>query len=249
MVLRAIDPRVLRMLALLIVSAVAVVVYINLMFTQPQGRYMLQALPAVALLAALGLTHLPAPLGSRLIVAAPIVLLLFNVWCLAGVIVPAYWPPLARTIAPGVRIEIPPRSTISPSIHVRPRRLAAPAVRDLRDGSSVLVAVDIDAAGYDTIEIEMTGEMPGVTVARGAIMFATDARALRTGSGWSFRGARTARDRWCACRSRSMRCGAARSGTPYRSDRTEASGRGGRPRRIADASSSARSSCGHGHPR
>jgi hypothetical protein len=174
--LRAIDPRVLRMLAVLIVSALAVVVYINLMFTQPQGRYMFPALPAIALLAGLGLTHLPAPLASRLSVAAPIVLLLFNLWCLAGVIKPAYWPPLARTIAPGVRIEHP---HVVHDLAFNPRPAAAAGSNLLFEVSGkdpyVMLPVDLDAASYDTIEIELTGAVPGVTDARGAVMFATEA--------------------------------------------------------------------------
>jgi hypothetical protein len=178
--LRAIDPRVVRMLVLLIVAALAMVVYINLMFTQPQGRYLLQALPAVALLTTLGLTHLPAPFGSRLIVAAPVVMLLFNVWCLAGVIVPAYWPPLARTIAPGVRIEHPV-TVHDLAFHPRP---AAAAGRDLLFDITgkdpwAMVVVDIDAAEYDAIEIELTGELPGMTDARGAFKF------TREGGDWS----------------------------------------------------------------
>src|SRR5262249_6886220 len=74
---RSLYRRVLRILTLQVAAVLAIVVYINLMFTQPQGRYLLPALPAIALLAALGSAHLPRSLGSRLIVAAPIVMLLF----------------------------------------------------------------------------------------------------------------------------------------------------------------------------
>ena len=180
--LRTIDPRVPRMLILTIVSALAVVVYINLMFTQPQGRYLLPALPAIALLAALGLRHLPASLGSRLIVVAPIALLLFNVWCLAGVIVPAYWPPLARTIAPGVRIEHP-ASVHDLAFHPRPPAATAGSNGNLRfdisgKDPSVLIPVDIDAAAYGTLEIELTGQVPGLTDARGTVLFAAAASGI-----------------------------------------------------------------------
>ena len=163
--LRAIDGRVLRMLVLLIAAALAVVVYINLMFTQPQGRYMLQALPAVALFVALGLTHLPKPLGSQSLVVTAVALLVLNVWCLAGVIVPAYWPPLARTIAPGVRVVHPV------SVHdltiIRPSAAVAAGANLRFDVSgqdpSLLVPLDIDASTYDTIEVELAGRVPGVT--------------------------------------------------------------------------------------
>jgi hypothetical protein len=189
--LRTIDPRVVRMLVLIVVAVLAVVVYINLMFTQPQGRYLLPALPAVALLAALGLTHLPAPLGPRLIVAAPIVMLLFNVWCLAGVIVPAYWPPLSRTIAPGVRVEHP--AAVFDLAFIPPPRPgpAAAAGRNLLFEISakdpwILMPADIDAADYDEIEIELMGTVPGVTAARGTVRFATDAHGFADTPGLEF---------------------------------------------------------------
>jgi hypothetical protein len=177
--LRAIDGRVLRMLVLLIASALAVVVYINLIFTQPQGRYMLPALPAVALFVALGLTHLPGPLGSRSLVVAAIALLLFNVWCLAGVIVPAYWPPLSRTIAPGVRV-VHPVAVHDLAFIQRPEVAAGTSLQFYLSGKdpSLLVPLDIDASTYDTIEVELAGRVPGVTDVRGAIIFATSTRGL-----------------------------------------------------------------------
>ena len=48
-------------------AALAVVVRINLQFTQPQGRYLLPGLPAFAVLIAIGLRAGPPPLtrGSR----------------------------------------------------------------------------------------------------------------------------------------------------------------------------------------
>lgn len=175
--LRRIDGRILRMLLLLIAAALAVVVYINLMFTQPQGRYMLQALPAVALFVALGLTHLPGVLGSRSLVVTAAAMLVLNVWCVAGVIVPAYWPPLARTIAPGVRLVHPV------AIHdliVHPPLARATHLRFDVSGNDpgLLVPADLDAAAYDTIEMEIAGRVPGVTDPIGAILFATAAREL-----------------------------------------------------------------------
>jgi hypothetical protein len=177
--LRAIDGRILRMLVLLIASAVAVVVYINLMFTQPQGRYMLQALPAVALFVALGLTHLPAPLGSRSLVAVAVALFSFNVWCLAGVIVPAYWPPLSRTIAPGVRV-VHPVAVGDLAFIPSPAAAGGSTLRFDVSGKdpSLLMAVEVDASSYDTIEVELAGRAPGITDARGAILFATSVQGL-----------------------------------------------------------------------
>ena len=175
----AMDRRVLGVLVLVIASSLAVVVYINLMFTQPQGRYMLTALPAIALFVAVGLTHLPAPLGSRALPVAAVAMLVFNIWCLAGVIVPAYWPPLARTIAPGVRVAYP---VVAHDLTFIPRS-AADAGTTLRfdvagNDPSLLVPVDIDASTCDTIEVELTGLVPEVTDVAGAIFFVTEAEGL-----------------------------------------------------------------------
>ena len=52
---RRLDRRLAAVLAIAILGALAVVVRINLQFTQPQGRYLLPGLPAFAVLIALGL--------------------------------------------------------------------------------------------------------------------------------------------------------------------------------------------------
>jgi hypothetical protein len=185
---RAIDRRVLRMLVLLIASALAVVVYINLMFTQPQGRYMLPALPAIALVVALGLTHLPGMTGPRPLVFAAAALFLFNIWCLAGVIVPAYWPPLVRTTAPGVRVAYP--VSVHDLVFI-PRPVAATGANlrfDLMGKDpSLLVPLDIDASAYDTIELELAGRVPGSTDVAGAIIFATENQGLSLRQRMEFR--------------------------------------------------------------
>jgi hypothetical protein len=150
-----------------------------LMFTQPQGRYMLTALPAIALIVALGLTHLPGPTGSRPLVVAAVALFLFNLWCLAGVIVPAYWPPLVRTTAPGVRVAYP--VSVHDLVFI-PRPVAATDTNLRFDlvgkDPSLLVPLDIDASAYDTIELELAGRVPGLTDVAGAIIFATETQGL-----------------------------------------------------------------------
>jgi hypothetical protein len=183
---RAIDGRVLRMLVLLIAAALAAVVYINVMFTQPQGRYMLQALPAIALFVGLGLTHLPGPLGSsRSVVAAAVAMLAFNIWCLTRVIIPSYYPPLTRTIAPGVR-QVYPVAVHDLAFINRPEPPAGTGLRFdvLGTDPSLLVPVDVEASSYDTIEVELVGRLPGATDAegargtRGAVLFATSTHGL-----------------------------------------------------------------------
>ena len=87
--------RIAVVLAVACLGALAVVVRINLQFTQPQGRYLLPGLPAFAVLLALGLQALPTAVARRfspgvlgsLLAAANVATLLFVVW-------PAYYPPL-----------------------------------------------------------------------------------------------------------------------------------------------------------
>jgi hypothetical protein len=65
-------------------------VHLNLTFSQPQGRLLFPALPAVAVLAALGLEALP--LWNRWLTCATVLAAAaLNVFILAKVIVPAYW--------------------------------------------------------------------------------------------------------------------------------------------------------------
>ena len=66
---RRLDKRLVAVLAIAVLGALAVVVRINLQFTQPQGRYLLPGLPAFAVLIALGLRSLPAALTR---VASPV---------------------------------------------------------------------------------------------------------------------------------------------------------------------------------
>jgi len=87
------ERRLVLLLATLPMLNVLVVVYINLTFTQPQGRYLFPALPALAVLGALGFEGLPrwSERAGRVLWCA---LLALNVGILALIVVPAYW--LAR---------------------------------------------------------------------------------------------------------------------------------------------------------
>ena len=70
--------------------SIAMLVDLNLTFTQPQGRLLFPALPAVAVLAAVGLEAVPIwnrwLTGATVLAAAAL-----NLFILAKVIVPAYW--------------------------------------------------------------------------------------------------------------------------------------------------------------
>ena len=102
------DWRLVAVLAVAGLAALAVVVRINLQFTQMQGRYLLPGLPAFAVLLALGLRSLPGAL-LRLASPAAVGALLFagNLYALVGVVVPAYHPAPLRTLASGERVMVP----------------------------------------------------------------------------------------------------------------------------------------------
>src|SRR5262249_28486897 len=87
------------------------------------------------------------------------------------------WPPLSREIAPGVRVEHP---VMAYGLAFNPRPAAGRNLAFDISGKdpSFLIPVDLDATAYDTVEIELRGEVPGVTDALGAVTFATDTRGL-----------------------------------------------------------------------
>jgi 4-amino-4-deoxy-L-arabinose transferase-like glycosyltransferase len=171
-----IDRRLLRVLVLTVLAVLSVIVYHNLSFTQPQGRYLFPALPAIALLVALGLTHLP-PLSSSRHPAVPVGLCvaglaLFNAWALVSVLVPAYYPPLTRDLEPGVRALFPDAAY--------GMRLVG---RDLRfqvaaDDPGWVVLVDADSSAYALLEFEVASEWPGAPVVTGVVRFSTTDRGL-----------------------------------------------------------------------
>jgi len=111
---KRIDIRMAVIIALIPVLALLVVVEINLMFDQPQGRYLFTALPALALLIALGLENLPrlpAHLSPWLIAG----LGFLNLYILLRVVLPAYWPPPKMSFPGGVKFLTATQSASDPS--------------------------------------------------------------------------------------------------------------------------------------
>jgi 4-amino-4-deoxy-L-arabinose transferase-like glycosyltransferase len=90
---RRIDLRLSAILSNIIVLNLMVVVYINLTFTQAQGRYMLPALPAIALLLGLGLDSLRSWSQYRTMLTLG-GLAASNLTMLVCLVIPAYWPPV-----------------------------------------------------------------------------------------------------------------------------------------------------------
>jgi hypothetical protein len=111
---KRIDIRMGVVLGLMPVLALLVVVEINLMFDQPQGRYMFTALPALALLIAIGLENLPrfpTHLSPWLIAG----LGFLNLYILLRVVLPAYWPPPRMSFPGGVKFLTATQSGSAPN--------------------------------------------------------------------------------------------------------------------------------------
>ena len=87
-----IDVRLATLLVSMPLLNLMVVVYINLTFDQPQGRYMFPSLPALAVLVAMGLEYLPQ-WTSRLSRGLAVALALVNLYVVIRVVLPGYWPP------------------------------------------------------------------------------------------------------------------------------------------------------------
>ena len=134
-------------------AALAVVVHINLRFTQPQGRYLFSALPAGALLAALGFESLPGALGRLLrpLMLGPILLAL-NLYALLGVVVPAYYPPLVQDLGASERQLYPVSVTDLVPLDTRGDfTIHGP-------NPKWILPADVDAQSYDAAEIEFTAD-------------------------------------------------------------------------------------------
>lgn len=105
---RRLDWRLAAVLAASMLATLAIVIRINLQFTQPQGRYLLPGLPAFAVLVALGLRALPPALlrfTSPAVVGGA--LLAGNLYALIAIVWPSYYPAPIRTLDSGVRVMVP----------------------------------------------------------------------------------------------------------------------------------------------
>ena len=72
------------------ILSLGITIYINLNFSQPQGRYLFPALGAIALLVGLGLEGLPF-WNKRFTYSLLAVLMLLNLFIIRTIVVPAYW--------------------------------------------------------------------------------------------------------------------------------------------------------------
>ena len=177
---RRIEWRLVAVLAVAGLAALAVVVRINLQFTQMQGRYLLPGLPAFAVLLAIGLRALPPVLARG--TSAPLLggaLAAANLYALLAVTLPAYHPAPMRTLASGERLIVP---TLLFELAV----VDDPAHdRDDDDLHFVVTGklpewmtrIDADAARFSAFEVELTATaMPAAR--RACVYFATDTRRM-----------------------------------------------------------------------
>jgi 4-amino-4-deoxy-L-arabinose transferase-like glycosyltransferase len=97
---RRLDPRIGAVLLLTAVLNYVFIMWVNLTFNQPQGRYLFPSLTAIAVLAAAGLESLPGwrPAATTLCV---VLLCLINLYLIRFLIVPTYWsfPSLRQELA------------------------------------------------------------------------------------------------------------------------------------------------------
>ena len=167
---RRLDGRLAGLLILLSALTLAVVVHINRILSQPQGRYLFPALGAIALLVALGLEGLPgwSAATAKATVAA---LAARNIFVLAAVVWPAYWGTPAREFrTPGIDLPI---SRVLGFDRLDNGRLVTrlPYAR-------VVARTHLDARDYNVLYVDLSGHCAAVLRAKGAVYFAVDGLPL-----------------------------------------------------------------------
>jgi hypothetical protein len=143
-----------------------VVLRINTQFDQPQGRYMFPSLPAVMLALALGLEqwkpwrHVALRWPARATVTAWATA---NLFILAVVIVPVYYPPLVPALSTAV-------TTVSPTT-IRDLSLATPAATYTLAGAQPELTVETHVAASDArfVIFDIEGRAPQPEM-RGAVI-------------------------------------------------------------------------------
>jgi hypothetical protein len=88
-VLRQVDPHLFFILPTFPILSMAVAVYLNLSYTQAQGRFLFPALSAMVLMAAMGLERLPF-WSKQLTYYLLGILFLVNLFIVGTIIIPAY---------------------------------------------------------------------------------------------------------------------------------------------------------------
>jgi len=169
---RRVEWRLAAVLALACLGALAVVVRINVQFTQAQGRYLFAALPAFGILVALGVQAL-GPAVSRAVspLRLGLVLGVANAAILLAIVLPAYYPAPARTLASGERRIVPVLFTDL-------------AVADTDGGFVVtgpnpswLARADVASDAFEAFSVELTGSATPAAQ-RACLRLTSDTRGL-----------------------------------------------------------------------
>jgi 4-amino-4-deoxy-L-arabinose transferase-like glycosyltransferase len=146
---RELDRRIMFVLALTAVLALAVVVHINRTFHQPQGRYLFPGLPAFAALVAVGLEGLPGCRRWRRATAVGIAggLAIANGVILTRTVMPAYYPPVTA-------------------------RLSIRSV-ELKGDEVLRFAANLPARDFRFLQFELSGHAP-LAIAEGSVYITQD---------------------------------------------------------------------------
>ena len=161
------NARIPLVLVSIVVLNLAVVVHINRSFEQPQGRYMFVALPALALLVAMGLDALPrgtSRVGAAAAFAAGLAVL--NVFILVRYLIPAYYPPVTPTMS-DTRVALS-----SPSLHDLLPQADGSALVNGND-PQIAFSTRLNASDVGFLGFEISGTSNGVNV-NGSVYFAVD---------------------------------------------------------------------------
>ena len=171
---REVDRRIMLVLALTVVLALAVVVHINRTFDQPQGRYLFPGLPAFAALIAVGLEGLPGCRRWRRATAVGIAggLAIANGVILTRTVMPAYYPPVTPVY--------PPDRSSSKVIEL------------------LSFAANLPARDFRFLQFELSGHAP-LAVAEGSVYITQDGQGETAQREFRFAGVLTA----CPARLRS----------------------------------------------
>jgi 4-amino-4-deoxy-L-arabinose transferase-like glycosyltransferase len=148
---REIDQRLTIILLSMVLLNLLVVIDFNLMFDQPQGRYMFPSLAAISILVALGLENLPywSRTMRRVLVTA---FFLINIYVLLTVALPTYWPPLPMANSTTITRLIPT------SLSELYRANEGNYLQVTGDDPEVVVDIDLPASLYNFLVFKIQGE-------------------------------------------------------------------------------------------
>jgi hypothetical protein len=137
---RVVSARLTLILATAPLLAIALVVKLNLTFTQPQGRYLFPALSASAVLVAIGFESLPrwTPTVTNVVL---VLAAFWNTAVLCAVILPTYW--------------IPPRTAVLPTDIAVSELLMRRTAGSMRPGDEFVQTFVSRADFLCAVEIEM----------------------------------------------------------------------------------------------